>query len=848
MNLHPILLSAALAAVSASAADVSVAVGRSFQRPSVPKSLSGITYVGGNRFWAVADDSTGAEGGLYECTIALGPEGTNVASFSICSTNERVRLGSASDLEGCAYDPATGNVWASDEGGRNVRAYDPATGAQVGGVHIPYILTTHPGNFGFEALSMRGDGLALWTANEEALECDGPRSSQETGTTVRLAKFSRRSVRDVFSLEAMYAYTTDPWKNAHDYKGYSRCGVAGLCALPDGSLLVLERELNFSNTSGMLALALGNYLGWKLFRVARPEDATDVKDYPSLSDGTPWTGAEKELLASDGGLLFATGNFEGVCLGPRLADGSLSVLLISDSGDGYSRPMLYPIVLSGLDVHTLDFPEPDASLGADAAASLVGSNYRFLAGARVESALSGSAASAARYAANGSSVPLPQWSLASGDATGEGAVASFEVAGDDTLLWTGLSAARPVETKILACDTFEEYAVGASVEYRLDPPPVNISNLWDIPIIDMPDLRVDSELPGWSGWWLSSSSPSATVVAGTPDSGPVGLPMSMAPHEKVLSAEFARRAYPTPTGRNQKLEMMVRASEFFGIKVIGDNPANEDANRNNWIALFLVEDAGENPKLFHGDVNGSFAWSDMNFGPFEPGEWLRLGFLLDVTTGTEDQAFIELSVNGTPVFWTNGLASPSNPVSSNGGTWLLAGPDTRYWGGITAIELSGGDGFAVDDVLLAEADFPTESAPGYLRADGVPSDWIRARGLEPVFEDLAAPTAILDGDRVYTLGDAFTAGVDPDGTTPLRETDVELLPDGRVRIVLNGVRPDNAAAYAVYGATCLSDLSTDDDSLVIEGAFRPDSAAGRTVWTSAEPVGDAAFFRVKASR
>ena len=131
---------------------------------------------------------------------------------------------------------------------------------------------------------------------------------------------------------------------------------------------------------------------------------------------------------------------------------------------------------------------------------------------------------------------------------------------------------------------------------------------------------------------------------------------------------------------------------------------------------------------------------------------------------------------------------------------------------------------------------------------GVPSDWIRARGLDPVFGDLSAPTAIRDGDRVYTLGDAFAAGVDPDGTDPLRETAVELLPDGRVRIVLNGLRPDNASAYAVYGATDLAALSTDDPSRLIPGAFLPDSATGRTIWTSAAPVGDAAFFRVKAAR
>ncbi|MBQ9726217.1 MAG: esterase-like activity of phytase family protein [Kiritimatiellae bacterium] len=430
-----------LAASAAAGDGVSLAVGRTFTRPSVPKSLSGVTYLGGNRYWAVADDGTGAEGGLYEFTAELGPEGTNVVSFSICSTNERVRLGSAADLEGCAYDPATGWVWASDEGGRNVRAYDPATGEQVGGVHVPYVLTTHPGNFGFEALSMRGDGLALWTCNEEALVGDGARSSHAAGTTVRLAKYSRRSVRDEFALEAMYPYTTDAWTYANDYRGKARLGVAGLCALPDGSLLVLERELSFDDKM-IFGVPYVFRLGWRVYRVGRPEDATDVQDFDSLADGATWTGVGKTFLAEGDGV----SNCEGICLGPRLADGRLSVLLLSDAGDGYSAALLQPLVLSGLDVATLDFPPPDASLGADAAASSVGSNYRFLAGTRLSVELSGSAADAARHAAGGTSVPLPRWSLASGAASGAGTVASFEVSGDDTLLWTGLSAALTVAT------------------------------------------------------------------------------------------------------------------------------------------------------------------------------------------------------------------------------------------------------------------------------------------------------------------------------------------------------------------------------------------------------------------
>ncbi len=789
-------------AAAAASGEVSVVRGTARARDNdAAKSLSGITYAGGGLFYAVADDS-GTEGGLYTCTIELGPEGTNIVSFSICSTNERVKLGTASDLEGVARDPATGHVWATDEGGRSIREYDPATGEKLRSLEIPAILSSYRYNFGFEALTISGDGLALWTANEEALECDGAISSHDAGTTVRLAKFTRRSVRDVFKLEAMYAYTTDPWQYAYNYGGLARCGVAGLCALPDGSLLVLERELSFGSTDKW-SIAFGNhYLGWRLYRIASPEDATDVKNWPSLADGG-WTGVEKTLLANDGGHIMLTGNFEGICLGPRLANGALSVLLLSDSGDGYSRPMVYPLVLSGLDVHALDFPEPDASLGADAAASLVGSNYRFLAGARVESSLSGSAAAAARYAANGSSVPLPQWSLAGGDASGEGAVASFEVAGDDTLRWTGLSAARPVETKILACDTFEEYAVGATA--------------------------VTGALRGWSG------ATGSAVMAGTPDVGAAGLPMSAAPHEHVLAIPFsAYRTYGEAPAGNQKFELMFRVAPEAGIGFYDLDGV--------WFASLFVTDDGS-LEISHDDGRGGFTEAVLDAGPFARGDWIRLGFLLDRTT---DPTFLEVSIDGTPRASEHGVRSRADPVipADASGMWHRTRLHAVGW--ISEVRIYGDT--AVDDVLLAEADFPTESTPGYVRADGVPSDWIRARGLDPVFADLSAPTAIRDGDRVYSLGDAFTAGIDPDGAAPLRETAVELLPDGRVRIVLNGIRPDNADAYAVYGASDLAALSTDDPSRLVPGAFQPDSATGRTVWTSAAAVGDAAFFRVKASR
>lgn len=388
-------------------------------------------------------------------------------------------------------------------------------------------------------------------------------------------------------------------------------------------------------------------------------------------------------------------------------------------------------------------------------------------------------------------------------ATDEGAVASFEVAGDDTLRWTGLSAAQPVATTVLACDTFEEYAVGATA--------------------------VTGALRGWSG------ATGSAVMAGTPDVGAAGLPMSAAPHEHVLAIPFsAYRTYGEAPAGNQKFELMFRVAPEAGI---GFYDLDGD-----WFASLFVTDDGS-LEISHDDGRGGFTEAVLDAGPFARGDWIRLGFLLDRTT---DPTFLEVSIDGTPRASEHGVRSRADPVipADASGTWHRTRLHAVGW--ISEVRIYGDT--AVDDVLLAEADFPTESAPGYVRADGVPSDWMRARGLDPVFGDLSAPTAIRDGDRVYTLGDAFTAGVDPDGTDPLREAAVELLPDGRVRIVLNGIRPDNAAAYAVYGAADLAALSTDDPSRLIPGAFHPDSATGRTVWTSDEPVGDAAFFRVKASR
>ena len=104
--------------------------------------------------------------------------------------------------------------------------------------------------------------------------------------------------------------------------------------LPDGSLLVLERELSF-----------GGSKPWAAASTARLSFA--VYHVEAASGGTRSRASvvKKRKLVSGGGPVFTFGNYEGICLGPRLPGGQ-SVLLVSDAGDGVSQPLILPMVLS----------------------------------------------------------------------------------------------------------------------------------------------------------------------------------------------------------------------------------------------------------------------------------------------------------------------------------------------------------------------------------------------------------------------------------------------------------------------------------------------------------------------
>ncbi|MFY9335177.1 MAG: esterase-like activity of phytase family protein [Mycobacterium sp.] len=288
--------------------------------------LSGITYDGGSTYYAVGDN--GAKS-IWQLATVLAAGFGWVNSGAVTTGISAAGLGS--DSEGIALRTGTGTVWIADESTSTISEFSLGTGAKVGSVPVPEIYrpANVQNNLGLEALSY-GAGK-LWTANEEALKSDGALSTTRSGSWVRIQEFGG----DDFAPGGQYAYRTEPIRAMSPFITVERSGLVDLLALPDGRVLSLERELGGFLPSFRTRVYLLDFSA-----------ATDVSALPSLTAGG-FTPVRKTLLWQS---VFLTNNFEGITLGPRLSDGTYSVLLVSDDGAGESRQRqdLFSLVLRGL--------------------------------------------------------------------------------------------------------------------------------------------------------------------------------------------------------------------------------------------------------------------------------------------------------------------------------------------------------------------------------------------------------------------------------------------------------------------------------------------------------------------
>jgi len=280
-------------------------------RPANPDGLSGITRIEGDRYYCV-DDSGGR---LYEVEITLNDDESD-GTFKLVRS---VNLEGRKDLEGCAYDPLDGSVWVTDESDHSIRQFDPVFGQELSKVAVPdvYLKNMVP-NRSFEALAISPDGLKMYVANEDTLKCDGPVADAERGGLVRIQEFERKGRGFAWRPTRQYRYPTEPVEG-EKYEGMAVSGVSALCVPGDGSLLVLEREMSKKNP------LFPSFHG-RLFEI----DLADVGD------------PVKKQVVWDEDTMFA--NYEGICFGPVLKDGTRSLVLVSD-GDGQAEERVLVLTL-----------------------------------------------------------------------------------------------------------------------------------------------------------------------------------------------------------------------------------------------------------------------------------------------------------------------------------------------------------------------------------------------------------------------------------------------------------------------------------------------------------------------
>ena len=207
-------------------------------------------------------------------------------------------------------------------------------------------------NYNFESLAFDSVRQYLWTIPESTLRKDGQPATSQNGLAnqLRLMRLDWGKIKENRNKEdngkedsseqvsskkdsrymMTYAYQMDQ-PSTHKKADIYVMGVSELCALPDGQLLVLEREAFIPN------IKIGAFCKCKLYLV-NPLNSENFSMKEKFSSDTPFL--KKKLLTEWKTSLSLSkrsfANYEGMCLGPKLEDGSQVIILLSDSQDQYA--------------------------------------------------------------------------------------------------------------------------------------------------------------------------------------------------------------------------------------------------------------------------------------------------------------------------------------------------------------------------------------------------------------------------------------------------------------------------------------------------------------------------------
>ncbi|MDT3387403.1 MAG: esterase-like activity of phytase family protein [Bacteroidota bacterium] len=252
---------------------------------------SGIAWLGSNRYAVVSDKSANDGFFVFQIDIdSISGEILSARDLGFHSSGFANR-----DQEDIAYIPETDKLLIVGEAGNRILEYNIDGIRTLREVQLPARYQHLPPNLGLEALTYNPKTRTLWTCNETD-------------------SIFIQQMDSLFMPQATFHYSLDAPKGDVSKAQFYAHGVGTLCALDDGTLLVLEREFYVPKAK------LGAFVSCKLYHF-----------YPNL--------LKKELVSSWTTKLSLFGrslaNYEGMCLGPTLVDGSRVIILVADSQHQY---------------------------------------------------------------------------------------------------------------------------------------------------------------------------------------------------------------------------------------------------------------------------------------------------------------------------------------------------------------------------------------------------------------------------------------------------------------------------------------------------------------------------------
>lgn len=255
-------------------------------------NYSGIAWLGGNRY-AVVNDKAKEDGfHIFEIDVdSVSGEIISAHNTGFYSSGFPNR-----DNEGIAYNRAANTILISGETDNRILEYSLNGMRTLREATMPDYYKQLPHNLGLEALSFNDHTQTLWTCNES--------------NSIVIQSFD-----SLYRPLQSYDYRLDPPEADKTKALHYAHGVGTICALDDGSLLLLERELYTPKSK------LGAFVKCKLYHFV-PDSASKQKL------------AEWRTSLSLFGRNFA--NYEGMCLGPTLSDGSRVIILVADSQNRYA--------------------------------------------------------------------------------------------------------------------------------------------------------------------------------------------------------------------------------------------------------------------------------------------------------------------------------------------------------------------------------------------------------------------------------------------------------------------------------------------------------------------------------